>query len=235
MKVYIGYDEREADAARVAAKTLLEVTDGALKPEFLCSSKLADQGLLTRISDHRNGQDYDLVSNAPKSTRFAVSRFLVPLLCQEEHALFVDCDVVFLRDPRDLLWQVNPAHAVSVVQHVYTPKSATKMDGQANQPYPRKNWSSVMLFNCEHPANRRLSLRDVNERPGRDLHRFYWLADSEIGALTPEWNWLVGEQPKPQRPAIAHFTLGGPWIGGWAGAEHDDLWHAAAGPRPALA
>jgi hypothetical protein len=85
----------------------------------------------------------------------------------------------------------------------------------------------VMLWNCDHPANQRLTLQDVNERPGRDLHRFYWLNDSEIGALPPEWNWLVGVQPKPAAPQIAHFTLGGPFTPGWKGAEHDEIWAEA--------
>ena len=102
MRVYIGYDEREEEAARVAAKTLREVTNGELEPEFLVAPKLADQGLLWRISDHRGGQDYDLISNAPKSTRFAISRFLTPLLCQGGHALFLDCDMLFLEDPRHM-------------------------------------------------------------------------------------------------------------------------------------
>jgi hypothetical protein len=227
MKVYIGYDEREAEAARVAAKTLHEVSGASA--EMLDADKLAAHGLLNRISDQRGGQDFDLVSNANQSTRFSASRFLVPLLCQGGLALFVDCDVVFLQNPFELLFQCRDlSKAVWVVKHDYTPSSAWKMVNQQQSAYPRKNWSSVMLFNCSHPANRRLTLWDVNNRPGRDLHRFYWLADEEIGDLKPEWNWLVGEQPKPERPGIAHFTLGGPWIPGWKDAEHDDLWKAAA-------
>ncbi len=229
MRVYIGYDEREEEAARVAAKTLREVTNGELEPEFLVAPKLADQGLLWRISDHRGGQDYDLISNAPKSTRFAISRFLTPLLCQGGHALFLDCDMLFLEDPRHMLAEIDHSAAVSVVKHDHQPTEQWKMVNQAQTKYPRKNWSSVMLFNCDHPANRRLSLRDVNERPGRDLHAFYWLNDIEIGALDPRWNWLVNVQPKPEHVGIAHFTLGGPFNAGWKAAPYDDLWLAHAG------
>ena len=64
----------------------------------------------------------------------------------------------------------------------------------------------------------------INTLPGRDLHRFCWLEDEEIGELEPRWNWLVNVQPMPPMPAVAHFTLGGPWFDGWPGAEHDDLW-----------
>src|SRR6185369_9152524 len=160
----------------VAAASLADVS--GLQAEFLRADRLRDAGLLSRITDHR-GQHYDLVSNAPKSTEFAVSRFLTPLLCHSGFALFVDCDVVFLRDPREMLLQPEIAGAaVSVVKHEYTPSSQTKMDGQLQTIYPRKNWSSVMLFDCDHPANRRLSLHDINTRPGRDLHRLYWLNDA---------------------------------------------------------
>ena len=67
-------------------------------------------------------------------------------------------------------------------------------------------------------------MQDVNERPGRDLHAFYWLHDDEIGEIPMEWNWLVGVQPEPLNPCIAHFTLGGPWIEGREPQRHDDLW-----------
>lgn len=227
MKVYIGYDHRESEAARVAAKTLHEVTNGELVPTFLRADKLRDAGLLTRPVDDR-GHRYDIVSNATASTEFAVSRFLTPLLAQEGWALFVDCDVVFREDPRNMLKEIRPGSAVYVVQHVVNGTgSSTKMDGQPQTAYRRKNWSSVMLFDCDHGANRRLSLRDVNERPGRDLHAFYWLNYIEMGELDARWNWLVDAEPERQK-GIAHFTLGGPWLEGWAGAQHDDIWLEAA-------
>jgi hypothetical protein len=84
------------------------------------------------------------------------------------------------------------------------------------------------MFNCDHPANRRLSLDDINNRPGRDLHAFYWLHDSEIGELSREWNWLVNVQPEPERPRIAHYTLGGPWFDDWVPQPYDELWLEAA-------
>lgn len=225
MRVFIGFDSREVRAVEVAAKTLRQVS--GIEAELLRADKLGDHGLLTRLTDKRGGQAYDLTSNAPKSTEFAVSRFLTPIICQHGYALFVDADVVFLRDPREMLAEVDPAHAVSVVKHDYTTSAKWKMVNQANQPYHRKNWSSVMLFNCDHPANRRLTLFDINTRPGRDLHRFYWLNDAEIGALDPRWNWLVDEQPRPENPGIVHMTLGGPWLPGWQGGSYDNEWLAA--------
>lgn len=220
MKIYIGYDPDEHQAYRVAAKTLATYTNTI--PEPLNADRLRAAGLLRRTVDKR-GQMYDLPSNAPCSTEFAASRFLVPILCQSGWALFTDCDVVFMANPRELLAIADPDMAVLVVKH-YHEGHGTKMGGMEQTHYSRKNWSSVMLFNCDHPANRRLSLQDVNERPGRDLHAFYWLHDSEIGSIPAEYNWLVNVTPKPEYPKIAHFTLGGPWIDGWKPAEHDDIW-----------
>jgi hypothetical protein len=233
MRVFIGYDQNEHKAAYVARRSLLRVTKGEITPELLCIDRLVAQGLIWRTFDRRGGQSYDLVSQAPQSTDFAISRFLTPII-GSGWCLFVDCDVVFLRDPRQMF--PPPPHPdsglgglpVYVVKHNHEPHSPWKMVNQIQLPYARKNWSSVMLFNCEHDANHRLSLRDVNERPGRDLHRFYWLHDNEIGALDPEWNWLVDVEPRPEKLGIAHMTLGGPWLEGWKGGSFDEEWHEAA-------
>ena len=224
MRVFIGYDKREDEAYRVACKTLWHTS--GLIAEPLVSERLSSQGLLTRLVDARDGLFYDLPSNAHASTEFAVSRFLTPVLCQTGWALFTDCDVVFMQDVHDMLEATSKTKAVYVVKHDHK-QDGVKMDGQPQVSYPRKNWSSVMLFNCDHPANQRLSLHDINTRPGRDLHRFYWLNDDEIGELDPAWNWLVNVQEAPREPKIAHFTLGGPWIPEWEGAPHDDIWRAA--------
>ena len=224
MKVYIGYDEREHEAAQVCAKTLREVTFGEIEPDFLCLSRLYASGLLTRPRDTRTTQEYDIVSNMHYSTRFNISRFLTPILCQGGFALFLDCDMVFLRDPREMLGAIKPGKAVWVVKHDYTPAEQFKMVGLRQTSYFRKNWSSVMLFDTDHSAHRRLTLRDVNERSALDLHSFYWLHDDEIGELGPEWNWLVDVQPRPENLGIAHMTLGGPWLPGWQGGSFDDEW-----------
>ena len=227
MRVFIGYDPREHEAALVCLHSLETVTDGQLTAEFLETNALRQRGLLTRLRDERSLREYDLVSNHHYSTRFNIARFLVPILCQTGPALFVDCDMVFVTDPRYMLHE-GPLDAVSVVQHDHQPTRTVKMMEQEQRAYRRKNWTSVMLFNCEHPANRRLSLWDVNNRHRDELHGLYWLADDEIGALAPSWNWLVNEQPKPDMLGIAHFTNGGPFNVGWPGAEHDDLWLEAA-------
>jgi len=221
MRVYLGYDAREDAAYRAAAASLARVSPTALVTP-LDAERLASCGLLRRIEDRRGGV-YDLASNAPASTDFHASRFLVPHLAQAGWALFTDCDVIFMRPVEELFALADPKFAVMVVKHDQK-GGGVKMDGQPQTSYPRKNWSSVVLWNCDHPANRRLSLQDVNQRPGRDLHAFYWLADSEIGELPPRFNWLVDVAPRPDNVAIAHMTLGGPWLDGWQGGSFDEEW-----------
>jgi hypothetical protein len=105
-----------------------------------------------------------------------------------------------------------------VVKHEHIPTEQTKMDNQVQTTYNRKNWSSVILWNLEHPAHKRLSLEMVNELPGRDLHRFCWLEDGEIGDLPLAWNYLVGVDPDSEvdlgiKPKLLHYTLGTPELG----------------------
>jgi hypothetical protein len=212
VRVFVGYDSREKVAFDVAVRSLRRHSP-AVDVTPLHLDRLASSGLLRRPMDRRpaNGapQLYDFPSNAPCSTEFAISRFLVPMLAQTGFALFVDCDVVFLADVAELFALADPTKAIQVVRHTQG-GGGLKMDGQTQTSYPRKNESSVMLWNCDHAANRRLSLQDVNERRGFDLHSFYWLADEEIGYLPAGWNWLVNVEPKPDELKLAHYTLGTP-------------------------
>jgi len=101
-----------------------------------------------------------------------------------------------------------------------------KMNRQLQTTYSRKNWSSVVLWNCSHPAHRELGLGPLNTWPGRDLHAFKWLKDEEIGELPAEWNYLVDVNPTTSRSwaKLLHFTLGGPWLKDWKGGSWDQVW-----------
>lgn len=129
-------------------------------------------------------------------------------------ALFIDCDFLCLTDIKELFNQANDNYAVMVAKHDYTPKTTTKMDGKTQTVYPRKNWSSCMLWNCEHPSNRLLDLNAMNTNDGMWHHRFTWLADHEIGEISHEWNWLTDwyEAPEDGAPKMLHYTEGGPWF-----------------------
>lgn len=245
-KVYVGYDPREDWAYRVACASILRHATIPVSITPLKLGQLELAGLIRRprrmvpagYSPNTYQQPdpakpvhavmWDEISQAPMSTEFAISRFLTPLLAQTGWAAFLDSDTVALADIAELFRLADDERAVMCVQQQHGSRQRSKMDGQPQTSYVRKNWSSVMLFNCDHPANRGLDLALINTAPGRDLHRFCWLDDRWIGELPPEWNWLVGVNARPPRVKLAHFTLGGPWLPGWVPHEHDDLWLAAS-------
>jgi hypothetical protein len=228
MKYFMGYDTKESEAFSVALESVQSQSPLAMVTALHLPT-LRERGLYTRPTSRRDGRLWDDISEAYMSTEHANSRFLVPFLAKEypgKWALFTDCDIILRRPIDDILEQANPRFAVQVVKHQYAPKEGVKMDGQAQQLYARKNWSSVMLFNTEHPANDRLTLEMVNSLPGRDLHRFCWLKDDEIGDLTPDWNWLVGHSDPGIAPAIVHYTEGLPSMAGYENCAFADAWRA---------
>jgi lipopolysaccharide biosynthesis glycosyltransferase len=226
LKIWMGHDPREAEAYAVAKWSFARRASKPLDIRPIKLGALNASGILTRPIERQGSKLWCPISQAPMATEFAISRFAVPFLGPREGwALFCDCDVIALDDVAGLFAEADPRYAVQVVQHRYMPKHGAKMDGVEQTIYSRKNWSSVMLWNLAHPAHDGLTLTMLNEAPGRDLHRFAWLAEDQIGHLSPRWNWLVGEQPRT-REGIAHFTLGGPWFDGWQPREHDELWLA---------
>ena len=149
------------------------------------------------------------------TNRFIYSRFLVPELMNfEGWALYMDSDML-VRDDLVKLWDlIDPSKAVMCVRHDYETTHDRKFIGTplecANEHYPRKNWSSLILWNCGHPENRILSRDFVSTAGGKVLHRFAWLDDDLIGEIPGEWNHLVGEMDYRKDAANVHFTLGAP-------------------------
>lgn len=222
-KIYMGYDRRERLAYDVARSSILRRTSQpkttTVRPLEL--NHLSD--ILTRPIEQKDGKMWCPISQAPMATEFAISRFCVPFLQNKGWALFVDCDVVCVGDITELFALADDKYAVMVVKHDYKPTETTKMDGQVQTAYSRKNWSSVVLWNCEHPANKELTLEKLNTWPGRDLHAFKWLKDDEIGELPRKWNQLIGVHPI-EVGGIVHFTNGGKWIKDWKGGPDDGIW-----------
>lgn len=140
--------------------------------------------------------------------------------------MFVDCDFLFTGDITALIASLDPAKAVYVVQHEYTPQQTVKMDGKTQTQYPRKNWSSMMLFNGRHPDVKALTPDVVNTAEPAYLHRFNWIKnDDDIGALDREWNFLVGEYEAPAKvPSAIHYTNGGPWFPNWVDVDYGPQW-----------
>lgn len=220
--IWIGFDPREACAFAVCRHSIRRWLSQPIPIRGLVLSRLREQGFYWRPTEVRsNGQLWDTISDAPMSTEFAVSRFLTPLLARTGWALFMDCDILSRSSVARLFEQTNDQYALMCVHHHHDPDYTVKMEGQQQTRYARKNWSSVMLFNCDHPANKVLTLEDVNTRPGRDLHRFYWLDDKLIGELSPRWNHLVGHTESDD-PALVHYTDGIPSMRGYETCEYSD-------------
>ena len=218
-RVFIGWDSREDIAYQVARHSLLRQASIPVEVIPIKLNDLVDKGLYTREIDPL------------ASTEFTYSRFLTPHLAGfDGWALFCDCDFLYFGDVADLVQYQKPEHAVACVKHDYTPKETTKMDGQAQTVYPRKNWSSFMLFNCAHPSTKQLTVEAVNSQTGAYLHRMQWAADDEIGEIPTEWNWLEGwnEKPATGTPNAVHYTRGGPWFDNWQDVDYADQWRAEA-------
>jgi lipopolysaccharide biosynthesis glycosyltransferase len=139
----------------------------------------------------------------------------------------MDCDMLCQADISALfdICQTSMEESVHCVKHEYTPKTTSKMDGCRQEPYPRKNWSSLMVFNNERC--RVLSPEYVNRATPADLHQFRWASDDEIGDLAYDWNWLVGEYVTHPDAAMLHYTLGGPWFDQYQNGPEARLWKEA--------
>jgi len=232
--IYIGYDPREHQAFTVARWSANQHSSVRTKVHGIALQHVQSLGWYNRPTKvDEQGRAIDVISEAPMSTEFAITRFLVPELVRKQGkggwALFMDCDVLVRRDLDWLFWraEASPDKALFCVQHDHKPDQVTKMDGRVQQQYARKNWSSVMLLNVDHPANQALTIDLINTVPGRDLHRFCWLEDQHIGWLPHEWNYLVGYSQSTIDPAIVHWTSGGPWFPQYANAPFADEWRDA--------
>ena len=212
---FIGYDSKEDIAYRVCKQSLLKKSSIKINVLALKLHELVVRNYYNRSIDPL------------ASTEFTYSRFLVPSLMNfKGWAVFCDCDFLFLDDVAKLFEGLSNNKAVYCVQHDYKPKERHKMDGQQQTIYPRKNWSSFIVFNCSHPSNKKLNIEVVNKEPGSYLHQFKWLKDDEIGSLDERWNWLEGwtSQHNKLNPYAVHYTRGGPWFDEWKDVEYAEDW-----------
>lgn len=208
--VFIGYDPREAIAYHVCANSIIRK---ATVPMGL--NPLALNLMLGYKEQHNDG-----------SNHFIYSRFLVPhLMNYQGWALFIDGDMI-LRDDINELWNLrDETKAVMVVKHDYKTRMPVKYLGAKNEDYPRKNWSSVILWNCGHALNRQITPEFVQNATGAQLHRFTWIPDDQVGELPVEWNWLPDEFGENKNAKLLHYTLGTPCFNDFATSPMSDEWH----------
>lgn len=210
IKVFVGYDSREAIAYHVFCQSIIE---NSKQPVSFIPLSL---DMLSQYTEqHTDG-----------SNDFIYSRFLVPYLCDfDGWAIFADGDMICLDDIGELYKLRDDKFAVMVVKHDYITKAKSKYLGNKNENYPRKNWSSVILWNCNHEKNKVLTPELVSQKPGSYLHRFSWLDDELIGELPSSWNWLAIEYPDNNEANIIHYTLGTPCFKDYSETSHSDLWY----------
>lgn len=215
LKVFIGYDSKQDYSAKLqadnnppyqVAKASILKHNSSVEVIPLKLDALKTLGLYYRDED------------TSSTTEFTYSRFLVPYLSDYTGiSVFCDSDFLWNVDITKVLDYINTDQSVACVKHDYTPSQETKMDGKAQTVYPRKNWSSLMVFNCEHPHTRNLTVSRVNNATPKYLHRFAWTIDECIGEIPKEYNWLEGEYGNEIIPEVIHYTNGGPWHETWDG------------------
>jgi lipopolysaccharide biosynthesis glycosyltransferase len=208
--IFIGYDPREAIAYHVCSNSIIRHSSHPVSINPLALNVLKDYK-----EKHTDG-----------SNHFIYSRFLVPHLMEYKGwAIFMDGDML-LRNDIEKLWELRDNNkAVMVVKHDYKTKMTEKYLGAKNENYPRKNWSSVILWNCGHTANKVVTPEFIETATGAQLHRFTWLADELVGELPKVWNWLPDEFGANQDAKLLHYTLGTPSFHDFATTPMGDEWH----------
>lgn len=212
LNIYIGFDEVEKVAYHTLSQSIIKHASSPVRISPICSKHF--RKFFNRARDQKQSND------------FSFTRFLVPYLNNYDgYAIFMDCDMMLRDDIFDVLKEVNLDNAVSVVKHDYTPSDKVKYLGQVQYSYPRKNWSSFVVWNCSHKKNRKLTPTFVENASGLELHRFTWLLDTEIGDLNFRWNWLVGDYINPPTDVKnVHWTIGGPYFEEYSDVDFSAEW-----------
>jgi hypothetical protein len=212
LRVIVGFDQREALAYHVFCQSVIDHASGPV-----CFIPLAVDTLAGYCETHGDG-----------SNDFIYSRFLTPYLCgYDGWAVYADGDMVCRDDIYKLFALRDDNKAVMVVKHDYKTVAVQKYFGNRNENYPRKNWSSVILWNCGHKAVKSLTPDIVESGTGKYLHRFMWLEDELVGDLPQEWNWLATEYEDNYEAKLIHFTLGTPCLKDYSESPMADAWFEA--------
>ena len=208
--VFVGYDPREAIAYHTCVNSIIR---HASQPVAIIPIAL------NLFQDYKE-------THTDGSNHFIYTRFLVPhLMGFKGWAIFIDGDMIVRGDIVEL-WNLREVDKdVMVVKHEYQTCMPVKYLGAKNENYPRKNWSSVILWNCNSFPNRQLTPEFVQKSSGSFLHRFSWLDDDRIGNLPPEWNWLPDEYGPNLNAKLLHYTLGTPCFQEFADTPQGNEWH----------
>ena len=212
INIIVGFDQREAIAYHTFTQSIIEKSS---IPVFF--TPLAINTLKGYKETHND-----------RSNEFIYSRFLTPYLNNfYGWAIFADGDMICQSDIKELWDLRDESKALMVVKHDYVTKVNRKYLGNINENYPRKNWSSLILWNCGHPKHKILTPDFIANQTGQFLHRFSWLDNDDIGDLPKEWNWLAIEYPINNSAKIIHYTLGTPCFKDYKNTDMADIWYKA--------
>jgi lipopolysaccharide biosynthesis glycosyltransferase len=210
INIVVGFDQRESVAYHTFCQSIIE------------KSSLPIQFTPLAINTLKGYQE----THTDKSNDFIYSRFLTPYLSDfKGWAIFFDGDMICQTDIKELWDLKDESKALMVVKHDYQTKANIKYLGNKNENYPRKNWSSVILWNCAHPKHQILTPSFIANQTGKYLHRFSWLDDEDIGEVNREWNWLAIEYPENRDAKLIHYTLGTPCFKDYKDTDMADIWH----------
>lgn len=218
IQIFAGYDLRESVGYHAFCQSVIDTCTMPVSIAPLSLNQL---------------RDYYTAGQRDGTNEFIYSRFLIPFLMgYKGWALFVDGADMIVKGDLAELWAMRDGNkAVQVVKHNYKTKNPKKYVGTAmearNADYGRKNWSSVMLINCAHPAWGKVSPSFVAEQPGSVLHRFAFMDDALVGDLPIEWNWLADELGVNPDAKLLHWTAGSPAFPFYSNAVHADHFRKA--------
>ena len=210
IKIVVGFDQRESIAYHTFCQSIIQ------------KASMPISFIPLVINSLKNYKE----THSDQSNDFIYSRFLTPYLNNYEGwAIFADGDMICQSDIKELWDLRDPSKALMVVKHDYQTKANIKYLGNKNENYPRKNWSSVILWNCSHPKHKILTPEFIQNQTGKYLHRFSWLNDDEIGEIPIEWNWLAIEYPENHNAKLIHYTLGTPCFKEYEKTDMADIWY----------
>lgn len=210
INIFIGYDQREITAYHVLVQSIIKYSTIPLSFTPLNLKNLKN------IYKRKKG---------PKdSTEFSISRFLTPYLSGfKGYSIYMDCDMILTDDIAKVLQIIKKKqYHVWCVKHKHLVKNNKKFLNEKQLNYPKKNWSSFMVFN--NSKCKILTLKKVEESNGLYLHQFKWVNDKKIGSLPLTWNTLSGYNKITKKTKNIHFTEGGPYFKKYKNSKGANIW-----------
>ena len=213
INIYLGYDSSHSEIFDIAEASIHKSVEKHVDKMGYCHEFFHDYKVEVKKLDIAEIDVYNR-EYANQSTEFTYSRFLIPYLENYEgFSFFIDDDYLWQWNPLSLFYFLDPKNALACVQYDFNTHDDTKFNGEKNVSYPKKLWSSMMIFNNGHEDCRKLTPEVVNTESGKYLHQFEWT--DMISKIPHDKIATEGyETEVKQSHHAVHYTRGGPWIKG---------------------